>query len=169
MKRVPRLETSVCFRITSLMNSQMKSRKRATSHKKKKKRQECCGFCENLYHNWVVCHKIQMHSFLEEESCGETRCRKSWVRFEEYGSLRLRYVMRVSGRRKDHRWENVKVLHQQSAYALKFEDMSHEETERQQRCDRCKAWNLAKNKYMLTEKDTATFRLPIRGICRLSG
>ena len=31
MKRVGKLETSVCFRITRLMNNQTKSRKRATS------------------------------------------------------------------------------------------------------------------------------------------
>ena len=39
---------------------------------------------------------------------------------------------------------NVKVLHQRSPYAMKFEDRSHEETERQQRCARSMAWNLAK-------------------------
>ena len=35
MKRVVRLETSVCFRITRLMNKQIKSRKRATSQKRR--------------------------------------------------------------------------------------------------------------------------------------
>ena len=40
---------------------------------------------------------------------------------------------------------NVKVPHQRSPYAMKFEDKSHEETERQQRCARSKAWNLAKH------------------------
>ena len=33
MKRVERLETSVCFRITRLMNNQIKSKKKATSEK----------------------------------------------------------------------------------------------------------------------------------------
>ena len=32
---------------------------------------------------------------------------------------------------------------------MKFEDWFHEETERQQRCARSKAWNLAKNIYKL--------------------
>ena len=41
---------------------------------------------------------------------------------------------------------------------MKFEDRSHEETERQQRCARSKAWNLAKNIYKL-EEDKATFLL----------
>ena len=38
----------------------------------------------------------------------------------------------------------VKAPHQRSPYAMKFEDKSHEETERQQSCARSKAWNLAK-------------------------
>ena len=40
---------------------------------------------------------------------------------------------------------------------MKFEDQSHEETERQQRCARSKAWNHAKNIYKLKENDKATF------------
>ena len=51
----------------------------------------------------------------------------------------------------------VKHPHQRSRYAVKFEDRSQEETERQQRCARSKAWNLAKNMYKLKEKDKATF------------
>ena len=43
---------------------------------------------------------------------------------------------------------------------MKFEDRSHEETERQQRCARSKAWNLSKNIYQLNENDKATFYLP---------
>ena len=52
----------------------------------------------------------------------------------------------VSGKAKDHRWEKCKSKfpHQRSPYAVKFEDRSHEETERQQRCARSKAWNLSK-------------------------
>ena len=55
---------------------------------------------------------------------------------------------------------NVKAPHQRIPYALKFEDRSHEETERQQRRARSKAWNLAKNIYKLKEKDKATFYFP---------
>ena len=54
----------------------------------------------------------------------------------------------------------VKVPHQRSPYALKFEDRSHEETERQQRCARGKAWNLAQNTHKLKEKDKAAFYSP---------
>ena len=55
---------------------------------------------------------------------------------------------------------NVKAPHQRSPHAMKFEDRSHEETERQQRCARSKAWNLAKNMYKLKEKDKALFYFP---------
>ena len=103
-----------------------------------------------------------MHWFLKVESLGETRCRKSWNQFKGYGSPSLRYVKRVSRKRKDHRWEkiNVKVLHQRSPYAMKFEDRSHEQTERQQRCARSKSWNFAKNIFKFKEKDKATFYFP---------
>ena len=43
---------------------------------------------------------------------------------------------------------------------MKFEDRSHEETGRQQRCARSKASNLAKNIYKLQEKDKAAFYFP---------
>ena len=74
----------------------------------------------------------------------------------------LRFVKQVSGKRNDQRWEkiNVKVPHQRSPHAMKFEDRSHEETERQQRRVRSKAWNLAKNIYKLKEKDKAAFQFP---------
>ena len=51
----------------------------------------------------------------------------------------------------------VKNPHQRSPYAMNFEDRSQEETERQQRCARSKAWNLAKNIFKLNDKDKATF------------
>ena len=43
---------------------------------------------------------------------------------------------------------------------MEFEDRSQEETERQQRSARSKAWNLAKNKNKLKEKDNTTFYSP---------
>ena len=55
---------------------------------------------------------------------------------------------------------SVKVPHQRSPYAMKFEDRSHEETERQQRCARSKAWNLVNHINELKEKDMAAFHFP---------
>ena len=56
--------------------------------------------------------------------------------------------------------KKVKSPHQRSPYATNFADRSHEETERQERCARGKAWNLAKHIYKLKEKDKATFYSP---------
>ena len=120
MKRVVRLETSVCFRITRLMNNQIKSRKRATSQKEEKATTRMLWLLRKVYHKWVVYHMIQMYSFLKVESLGETRRKKSWDRFEEYDSLSLRYVMRVSGKRKGHRWEKF-CQSSSSAKSLRYE------------------------------------------------
>ena len=54
----------------------------------------------------------------------------------------------------------VKHPHQRSPCAVKFEDRSHEETERQERCARSKAWNLAKNINKLKENDKTTLYSP---------
>ena len=55
----------------------------------------------------------------------------------------------------------VKPHHQRSHHAMKFEDRSHEETDRQQRCARSKAWNLAKKTYTSSKKkDKAAFYFP---------
>ena len=54
----------------------------------------------------------------------------------------------------------VKIPHQRSPYAMKFEDRPPGETERQERCARGDAWRLAKHMYKLKEKDKATFCSP---------
>ena len=71
MKRVVRLETSVCFHITRLMNNPKKSRKRAISHNEEKAMTRMLWLLWKVCHNWVLYHKIQMHSFLKVESLGE--------------------------------------------------------------------------------------------------
>ena len=114
MKRVVRLETSVCFRITRLMNDEKpnKKQRRATSQKEEKPMTRMLWLLWKVYHNFVVYHKIQMHSFLKVESLGKTRCRKSWHQFKGYDSLSLRNVKQVSGKRQDH---------SSSAKSLRFE------------------------------------------------
>ena len=59
--------------------------------KKRKRRQECCGYCEN-------CTTIGLR--LPDA--------KSWDRYEEHDSLSLRYVKQVSEKIKDHRLEKYK-------------------------------------------------------------
>ena len=53
----------------------------------------------------------------------------------------------------------VKIQHQRSPYAMKFEDRSHEETERQERCARGDAWRLSNNIYKLQKKQTTFYSL----------
>ena len=94
---------------------------------------------------------------------GETRCKKSWDRFEKYGSLSLPTLRQASIReKKGLSLGKIQVKHpqQRSPCAMKFEDGSHEKTERQQRCARSKPWNLAKNIYKLKENHKTTFYSP---------
>ena len=58
-----------------------------------------CLLCK-LYLSWVVSRKTQSYWILKYANKPETRCKKSWDRFEEYGSLSPRYVKQVSGKRK---------------------------------------------------------------------
>ena len=98
--------------------------------------------------------------FLEVESLGETRCKKFWHQFEGYDLPSPTPTPQASvGEKKGLSLgkTNVKVPHQRSPYAVKFVDRFHEETERQQRCARSKAWNLVKNVDKLKEKDKVTF------------
>ena len=61
----------------------------------------------------------------------------------------------------------VKSSHQRSPYAVKFENRSPEETERQQRCSRGDAWKLAKNIFKLKEMEKLhTIRLRMCGSVR---
>ena len=48
----------------------------------------------------------------------------------------------------------VKPRHQRSQYAIKFEDRSHEEPERQERCVQSKAWDLANNIFTSSKRTT---------------
>ena len=165
MKRVVRLDTSVCFRITQLMNNQIKSRKRATSKKIRESDDENAVAIVKSVSQLGCVSQDSDALVCQGRKSRETRCRKSWNQFKGYDSHSLRYVMGVSRKKKGPSLGkiNVKVPHQRSPYAVKFEDRSHEETERQQRCARSKAWNPAKNTNKLKEKDKAAFYFSAEG------
>ena len=77
--------------------------------KKRKRRQECSGYCETCISDGLCLARLGVIGFSKRQNKpGETRCKKSWDRFEEYDSLSLRYVKRVSGKRKEHRLEKYK-------------------------------------------------------------
>ena len=108
-----------------------------------------------VYHKWVVYHKIQLYWFLKVESLGETRCRKSWNQFKE-SSEYLGKEGPSLGK------INVNVPLLRSPYAMKFEDSSQEETERQQRCARSKDWNVGK-KHKQPQRERQGYILLFRG------
>ena len=56
-------------------------------------------------------------------------------------------------------------LHERSPYVPKFEDLSQEETLRQERCARRDAWELTKSFHKLNKKHKATFFSPSLDWC----
>ena len=139
-KRGAKPVTSGCSRTIRLMNNQTKSQRKATiPTQEEKATTRMLWLPRKLYNNWVASRKTQIR-------CSQRgkQCKKSWNQLKGYNSPSLRYVKQVSRKRKDHRWEKYKsnIL---SPNAMKFNDQSHEETARQQRYIRSKAWNLAKN------------------------
>ena len=78
------------FRITRLMNNQIKSPNKSYFPKRRQSDDK----------NAVALVKIVPPLGCVSQDSGD--------HFDEYGSLSLRYVKRVSGKRKDHRLENYK-------------------------------------------------------------
>ena len=100
-KRVAKPGTSVCSCIIKLISNQTKSQRKASIPTKE----------EQVTTNAVaVVRSVPQLGCVSQDSesldCQTgrqhrgTRCKKSWDRFEEYGSLSLRYVMQVSGKQR---------------------------------------------------------------------
>ena len=136
------------------------SKKPKNEHsKRKKRRQGCCSCCGNCSPIGLCLARLravktsnsnEVSGNPEAENLGAIRRgtstpRQASIRENEGPSLEKL---------------PVKVPHQRSPFAMKFEDRSQEGTERQERCARGKAWNLAKNIYNLKEKDKAAFYFP---------
>ena len=164
MKRVVRLETSVCFRITRLMNNQTKSRRKAALHQKgESDDKNAVATVRSVSQNGFPSRKTRTHWFLKvENSLGETRCRRSWNQFEGYDSPGLRYVKQVSGKRKDHRLEKYKskilisevptLWNVRTGHMYRLRDSSD--------VLKARLWILANNRYKLKEKDKDAFFSP---------
>ena len=145
------------------MNNQIKKRKRATSQKEEKATtRNAVAIVKSVSQLGCV---SQDSEALVSQGTKESRGNPMQKVLEPIQRVRFTQSML----RQASIWEKkgpslgkiqVKVPHQRSPYAVKFEDRSHEDTERQQRCGRSKAWNLAKNKYKLKEKDKAAFDFP---------
>ena len=109
-KRAVKSGISVCSHITRLMNNQTKAKERPLfTQKKRKRRQECGGYCENCATIELRLARLGSIGFSKRKTVrGKPDEKKSWDRFEEYGSLSLRDVKQVPGKRKDHRLEKYK-------------------------------------------------------------
>ena len=159
MKRVVRRGTSVCFRNTRLMNNPKKAKKNFTKRRESDDKNAVADV-KSVSQLGCVSHdsdalvpqgrKFRGNPMQKAvEPIQRTRFNKSTPRQTSIRENKGPSLGKI----------NVKVPHQQSPYAMKFEDKSHEETERQQRCARSKAWNLAKNKKKL-KKNKAAFCFP---------
>ena len=164
-KRVAKPEKSVCSHIIRLMNSQTKSQRKALLFPHKRR--------ENDDNNAAAIVKtvprmgcVSQHSELLDSQRGKQARRNAMQKV--LGSTRKVRFTQSTQRPASIREKKgpslgriqVKNPHQRSPYAMKFENLSDEETERQQRCVRSKAWNLAKNICKLKKKDKSTFHSP---------
>ena len=121
-----------------------KPKKGYYSHKRRESDDKNAVAVVKLYHNWVASRKTRMHWFLKEEnSLGMQKVLGS-IRKIPFTKSTLRQASIREKKGPSRGKIHVKNPHQRSHHAMKFEDRSHEETERQQRCPRSEAWNLAR-------------------------
>ena len=101
--------------------------------------QKCSGFSERCT---TVGLRISGHRAAGIFIDFTRRAPESWDQFDEYDSQKLRSVMLTSERNKRPSLikTHVELPHQRSPHAVKFEDRSQEETEKQERCARGDAW-----------------------------
>ena len=144
------------------MNNQIKRRKRTNSQKRRERDDKNAGaIVRSVSHLGCVSQDSDALVCQGRKSRGNPMQKVlepiQRVRFTK-STLRHASIREKKG--PSLRKINVKVPHQRSPYAVTLEDRSHEKTERQQRCARSKAWNLAKNMYKLKEIDKAAFYFP---------
>ena len=155
---------SVCSRIIRLMNNQTKSQKRATPFTNKR---------ESDDKNAVAIVKIvpQLSCVLQDSEAlvsqrGKQASEKPVAKSlgtDSESTIHSVYATssKYPGKEGTIAWKiQVKNPHQRTPYAMKYEDQSLEETERQHRYARSRAWNFAENIYELQENDKATVYSP---------
>ena len=160
---------SDCSRIFTLTNNQTKSRKRATIPKKEEKSDDknAVAIVGIVSQVGGVSQDSELLDSQRDKQAWETRCKQVFgpIRRIRFTQSTLRQASIQENKGPSLGKIQVKHPHQQSPYAMKFEDWSQEETEIQQRCARGKAGNLVKNIYKLKEKDKATFFSPTNEWC----
>ena len=107
--RAVKQRISVNSRTTRLTNNQKKAHKeRPFTKKKRKRRQKCSGYCENRISVWLCLARFRCTRFSRWKVSEKPHAKSLGTNFTLYDSLSLRYVMRVSKKRKDHRLEKYK-------------------------------------------------------------
>ena len=154
---------SVCSRTTMLTKHQIESRKKLRFPKwQRKRRQECSGYCESCISDGFCLARLGVVGFSKRQISPENPMQKVLgpIRRIPFTQSTQRQASIREKKRPSLGKIQVEIPHQRSPYAMKFEDRSQEETARQQRCARTKAWNLAKNIFKLKQNDKATFFSP---------
>ena len=156
---------SVCSRIMNLTNNRTKSRKRATTSATKRDSDDknAVAIVKIVPHLGCVSQDSELLDSLRGKQARRNPMQQVLgpIRRVRFTKTVLRQANIREKKGPSLEKIQVKILHQRSPYALKFEDQSHEEeTERQQRCARSEAWNLAKNIHKVKEKDKTTFHSP---------
>ena len=154
---------SVYSRTTRLTSNQIKSPKKLPfPQRKRKRRQKCCGYCEHCTTIGLRLARLGNTVFSKRKTVPGKPMQKvlGSIRQVRFTQSTLRQVSIRENKGPSHGKIQVKLPHQRSPNAVKFEDSSHEETARQQRCAQSKAWNLAENIHKLKEKDKTTFYSP---------
>ena len=115
------------------------------THKKRKRRQGCCGYCENCTTIGLRLARLGCVGFSKRQVVRGKPDAQS-LGTDSKSTIHSVYATssKYPGKERTIAWKNTR-----SPYAMKFEDRTQEETERQQRCARSKAWNLARNIYKL--------------------
>ena len=134
-KRVESQETRVCFFTARLIKQPNKRPKKGYFPKRRESEdRSAVAIAKSVSPLGLCITRLRCTRILKErKSFGETRCKKPRTQLKEFDSPSLRYVTRVSGTKKRTiAWKSYKSSLDISE-ATKFEDRSHEETERQER------------------------------------
>ena len=94
---------SVFSRTTSMNNNQVKMPKKSFNSPKRRESDDkgAVAIVKTVPQLSCVSQDSEPSDSPRGAKSRETRCKKSWDQFEEHDSLSLRYVMQVSGKRKD--------------------------------------------------------------------
>ena len=148
---------SVCFRITGWINNQIKSRKKSNIPKRRESHDKnAVALVKSV--SQLGCISQDSDSLVSQGG----KSRKNRCRLYDSLSQKLRHASVREKKGPSLGKINVRAPHKRSPHAMKFEDRSHEETERQQRCARSKAWNLAKKHLQAQRKRQGSIQLSRR-------